>query len=91
MPESGSYRGDTLPTKIVALGLMIFALLDTVAIDALVVARRFVTIFTPRSRKRHSTAASARAVDVEIASRPTSPSRSKSGWAKPRRIAQERG
>lgn len=77
-------------TKIVALALMICALLDTVAIDTLVVVKNFVTIFTPRSRKRRSTVASDRVVDAEIDSRPTAPSRRRSGWAKPRRVAPER-
>jgi hypothetical protein len=83
-------QGDALLTKIVASALLICALLDTVATDALIVMKNFVTIFTPRSRKRHSTATSARAVDVEIESRPTARSRRRSGWAKPRRVAPER-
>jgi hypothetical protein len=79
-----------LLTKIVALALMICALLDSVATDALIVVKNFVTVFTPRARKRHATAASDRAVDAQIDSRPTAPSRRRSGWAKPRRVAPER-
>jgi hypothetical protein len=52
--------------------------------------KNFVAVFTPRSRKRHATAASDRAVDAQIDSRPTAPSRRRSGWAKPRRVAPER-
>jgi hypothetical protein len=84
------YQGDTLLTKIVALTLVICTLLDTVVIDALVVAKNFVRIFAPRSRKRHSATASARAVDAQIDSRSITPSKRRSGWAKPQRVVPER-
>jgi hypothetical protein len=62
-----------------ALALMIGALFDTVAADALFVVNNFVMILAQRSRKRHSTAASARTTDVQIDSHRATPSRRRSG------------
>jgi hypothetical protein len=83
-PSSDTCQGDTLITKTVALVLVIGALFDTVAADALFVVNNFVMILAPRSRKRQSTVASAPATDIQIDSRPTTPSRRRSGWARPR-------
>jgi hypothetical protein len=79
-----------LLTKIVAMALVICALLDTIATDALVVVKNFVTIFAPRSRRRHSPTTSAGAADARIDRRPTASSQRKAGWAKPRRVVPER-
>jgi hypothetical protein len=54
-----------LITKMVSLTLVIGAMFDTVAADVLVVVNNFVTTSASRSRKRHSTAAPARAADVQ--------------------------
>jgi hypothetical protein len=79
-----------LVTKIVTLMLLIGALFDTVATDALALVHKFVAIVLPRSRKRRSAAASARSVDVQIDSRPNGASQAKSGWTKSRRVAPGR-
>jgi hypothetical protein len=91
VPESDTSQGDTLITNSLALVLVIGALFDTVAADALFVVNNFVVILGPRSRKQHSTVASARTTDVQIDSRPTTPSRRRSGWARLRHVVPESG